>query len=115
MDVSTHLPLRAVLSSIALGVCWLGSWRFSGSLNVVGLLFLLVLLAIPLGFYLLVLRTRIASLLTGIILIGVVVYVQHMVSTAWEHSSTAPLLYLWLPLAGSVAVAIGVFADLLRE
>lgn len=100
--------LRLVLTCVGVVIGLLGAWWFSGwNLDLQGILFYLSLLAVPYAMYLLLLRSHAGSLWIGLLLASLVVSIQVMVTWAWEGgSSTAPLGYLWLPLAGSAIVAV---------
>lgn len=109
------LRLRLSLTLLGIAVGIFGLWRFTG-LDLQGIAFFLELLALPYAMYLVSLKTREGSLWTGLLLICVIVVVQVMVSSAWERgSSTAPLGYLWLPLAGSLLVGAAAVIDRSRN
>lgn len=105
--------LRILLSVAGFVVALFGLWRFSeGALDAEGVVLFLPVLLIPYAMYMLLVRTRRMSLWAGLILIAMIIGVQMMVSSAWERgSSTAPIAYLWLPLAGAVVVAVAAFLD----
>ncbi len=107
------LRLRLALTLLGIVVGFFGLWRFTnGCLDVQGISFFLCLLGFPYALYLLLLRTWEGSLWTGLLLICVIVGVQIMVTSAWERgSSTAPLGYFWLPLAGSFLVGAAAVID----
>ncbi len=108
MKVKDHLRLRAALTGSAAVVGLLGVVIFTnGNLDVSGVIFYLALLAVPFGAYMLLIRSRPASVTCGVTLIGMVIVVQLMVTSFWEGgSSTAPVGYLWIPLTGITIVAL---------
>ncbi len=115
--INEELRVRTVFSCVGVAVGLFGLWHFTGGeLDGSGVLFFVTLLAGPFGLYVLGLRTRQGSWSTGIALICLVVVIQLMVTAAWERgSSTAPIGYLWLPVAGAAVVAIGALVERWRE